>query len=50
MQLALWVPAVITLRYSASMKSAASGVEPEVTFRMLVTRWALSPGLMRSGE
>ena len=47
---ALWVPAVMMPAYSASTKSAVAGVEPEVTLRMVVTRWALSPGLMRSGE
>ena len=48
-ELALWVPAEIIEPYSASTKSATSGVEPEVTLRMLVTRCSLSPGLMRSG-
>ncbi|MNE81143.1 hypothetical protein D3C80_1777730 [compost metagenome] len=49
MLLALWVPAVMTWPYRASTRSATSGVEPEVTFLMVVTRCSLSPGLMRSG-
>ena len=49
MLLALWVPAVMMLAYSASTKFAAAGVEPLVTLRMVVTRCALSPGLMCSG-
>ena len=31
-------------------RSAASGVEPEVTLTMSGSRWVWSPGLMRSGE
>ena len=46
---ALWVPAVMICAYSASTKSATSGVEPEVIFLMVVSRCCLSPGLMRSG-
>ena len=46
---ALWVPAVMMPAYSASTNSAASGVEPEVTFTIELTRCSLSPGLMRSG-
>ena len=46
---ALWVPASMMRRYSASTKSATSGVEPEVTLRMVVKRRCLSPGLIRSG-
>ncbi len=49
MQLALCVPAVMIEPYRRSTKSATSGVEPEVTLRMVVTRCCLSPGLMRSG-
>ena len=47
---ALWVPAVIILLYISSMKSAISGVEPLVTFKIFVTECSLSPGLIRSGE
>jgi hypothetical protein len=46
---ALCVPAVMMVPYSASTKSAASGVEPEVTFGMSGRRRSRSPGLMRSG-
>jgi len=47
---ARWVPAVIIALYKASTRSAASGVEPEVTFLMEGRRCSLSPGLTRSGE
>ena len=47
---ALCVPAVIMERYNWSTFSAISGVEPEVTFLILVKVFTLSPGLMRSGE
>ncbi len=46
---ALWVPAVMIERYRRSTNSATSGVEPEVTLRIVVRRCCLSPGLMRSG-
>ena len=46
---ALCVPTVMMERYSWSTKSATSGVEPEVTLRIVVSRCCLSPGLMRSG-
>ena len=49
MELALCVPAVMMEAYSASTNEATSGVEPEVTLRMVVSRCSLSPGLMRSG-
>ena len=44
------VPAWITDRYRASTFSAASGVEPDVTFIIFSTVCSLSPGLIRSGE
>ena len=44
-ELALCVPAVMIEAYSASTKSAASGVEPEVTFRMLVSAVLLVAGV-----
>src|SRR5690606_13008234 len=47
---ALWVPAVIIERYKSSTRLAISGVEPEVTFLILVRVLILSPGLIRSGE
>ena len=47
---ALWVPASIMLLYSSSTISATSGVDPEVTFLILVNVLILSPGLIRSGE
>ena len=47
---ALWVPACTMERYSESTNSATSGVDPEVTLRMVGRRCYLSPGLMRSGE
>ncbi|MNO00637.1 hypothetical protein D3C81_2205660 [compost metagenome] len=46
---ALCVPAVMISLYSWSTSSATSGVEPEVTFLIVLTRCSLSPGLMRSG-
>jgi hypothetical protein len=46
---ALCVPAVMICRYSASTRSAASGVEPLVTLLMVSMRCSLSPGLTRSG-
>ncbi|CAB3745231.1 hypothetical protein LMG1860_06266 [Achromobacter denitrificans] len=46
---ALCVPAVMICWYSWSTSSATSGVEPEVTFLIVLTRCSLSPGLMRSG-
>jgi hypothetical protein len=49
MLLAKWVPALIMDWYKELMKSAISGVEPEVTFKISSTRCSLSPGLMRSG-
>jgi hypothetical protein len=49
-ELALSVPAVIIYLYSWSTVSVISGVEPEVTFKVLVIRCSLSPELMRSGE
>jgi hypothetical protein len=47
---ALCVPAVMILAYKASTVSATSGVEPEVTFLILVKVFTLSPGLILSGE
>ncbi|MNT47901.1 hypothetical protein D3C72_1846530 [compost metagenome] len=46
---ALCVPAVMISLYSWSTSSATSGVEPEVTFLIVLTRCSLSPGLIRSG-
>ena len=46
---ALYVPAVIMDLYKESTKSAISGVEPLVIFKILVNVFSLSPGLMRSG-
>jgi nucleotide sugar dehydrogenase len=48
--LCLSVPAVMIDLYKPSTISAISGVEPEVTFKIFVTRCSLSPGLIRSGE
>ena len=48
-ELARKVPFFRMARYSASTASAASGVEPEVIFRILVSVCSLSPGLIRSG-
>ncbi|MNE28731.1 hypothetical protein D3C80_1221830 [compost metagenome] len=47
---ALCVPAVMILAYNASIQSATSGVEPEVTFMIFVKVFTLSPGLILSGE
>ena len=47
---AICVPAVIMERYRSSTTLAISGVEPEVTFNILVIVCVLSPGLIRSGE
>ena len=47
---AMYVPATIMDLYRSSTFLATSGVEPEVTFIILVTVCTLSPGLMRSGE
>ena len=49
MLLALKVPAVIIDAYNWSICSAISGVEPEVTFLILVKVLILSPGLILSG-
>ncbi len=49
MLLTLWVPVVTMAGYRASTKSEASGMEPTVIFLMVVSQYALSPGLMRSG-
>jgi hypothetical protein len=46
---ALWVPAVMIDAYSASTKSATSGVEPDVILTIPVSGRAWSPGLIRSG-
>ena len=50
MEGALYVPAVITDLYKRSTFSATSGVDPEVTFKILVTVCNLSPGFVLSGE
>ncbi len=47
---ARWVPAVITEAYKSFTFLPISGVEPEVTFKILSTVCNLSPGLIRSGE
>ena len=47
---AKWVPAVITDLYNSFISNPISGVEPEVTFKILSTVCSLSPGLIRSGE
>jgi hypothetical protein len=47
---ALCVPAEIMLAYKLSTTSATSGLDPEVTFLILVKVLTLSPGLIRSGE
>jgi len=46
---ALCVPATIIDLYNSSISVAISGVDPEVTFKILVTVRSLSPGLIRSG-
>jgi len=46
---ALCVPAVMMEEYNLSTRSAISGVEPDVTFLMLISVFTLSPGLIRSG-
>ena len=43
-------PAIIISWYNSSTSVAISGVDPAVTFLIVVTRCSLSPGLMRSGE
>ena len=45
----LCVPAITIEPYRRSINSATCGVDPEVTLRMVVRRWDLSPGLIRSG-
>ena len=45
----LCVPAVIIVLYRSSINSAASDVDPEVIFFIVVKLCYLSPGLMRSG-
>ena len=47
---AIWVPAVIILAYNELTICAISGVEPEVTFLILVNVFTLSPGFILSGE
>ena len=49
MLLAVQVPALMMLPYSASTASVTSGVLPLVIFLMVVKRCSLSPGLIRSG-
>ena len=46
----LCVPALIISLYSSSISVATSGVEPDVTFFILVIVCFLSPGLILSGE
>jgi len=45
----LCVPAVTIEPYRRSTNSVTCGVDPEVTFLMVVRRWDLSPGLILSG-
>ena len=47
---ALKVPAVIIELYKSSTKEATSGVDPEVTFLIVVKVFTLSPGTILSGE
>ena len=47
---ALKAPAVMIELYKSSTKSAISGVDPDVTFLMVVKVFTLSPGTILSGE
>ena len=44
------MPAEITDLYKSLIRTAISGVDPDVTFKILSTVCCLSPGLILSGE